>query len=85
MANKAINNDSLHTVEYISDIYIKEPKRALSLLDEAETGNLIPLNLIDELRSKAYRNMYMNKLAFLYAKKSFYLSERSAAFIENDD
>nr|WP_227472040.1 AraC family transcriptional regulator [Parabacteroides bouchesdurhonensis] len=71
MANKAINNDSLHTVEYISDIYIKEPKRALSLLDEAETGNLIPLNLIDELRSKAYRNMYMNKLAFLYAKKSY--------------
>ena len=45
-----------------------EPERALSLLDGAESKKTIPLRIIHELRSRVYRNMYMTKLAFLYAK-----------------
>ena len=50
-----------------------EPERALSLLDGAESKKTIPLRIIHELRSRVYRNMYMTKLAFLYAKKSYLL------------
>ena len=76
-ADKIINNDSLHTEKYIRDIYISNPKRALQLLDEAENGKKIPLHLINELRSLSYRNMYMNKLAFMYARKSYLLDSIS--------
>ena len=67
-ADKTIENDSLYTSEYISRIYMAEPERALSLLDGAESKKTIPLRIIHELRSRVYRNMYMTKLAFLYAK-----------------
>ncbi len=46
-----------------------EPERALSLLDGAESKKTIPLRIIHELRSRVYRNMYVTKLRFLYAKK----------------
>lgn len=65
------NRDSLYTEQYITSIYINEPERALKLLEKAETDKLLPLHIIDDLRSMAYRNMYMCKLAFIYAQKSY--------------
>ena len=60
-----------YTEEYIAKIYIEEPKRALQLLDEAENLNCMPSNMINDLRSRTYRNMYMNKSAFVYARKAY--------------
>ena len=76
-ADKTIENDSLYTSEYISRIYMAEPERALSLLDGAESKKTIPLRIIHELRSRVYRNMYMTKLAFVYARKSYLLDSIS--------
>lgn len=76
-ADKIIKNDSLYTEKYIRDIYISDPKRALELLDEAESRKVFSLRLIYELRSLSYRNMYMNKLAFMYARKSYLLDSIS--------
>ena len=76
-ADKIINNDSLYTEKYIRNIYISDPKRALELLDEAESKKAFSLRLIYELRSLSYRNMYMNKLAFMYARKSYLLDSIS--------
>lgn len=76
-ADKIINNDSLYTEKYIRDIYISNPKRALQLLDEAESRKAFSMRLINELRSLSYRNMYMNKLAFMYARKSYLLDSIS--------
>lgn len=76
-AEKTINNDSLYTEKYIRDIYISDPERALQLLDEAENRKVFSLQLINELRSLSYRNMYMNKLAFMYARKSYLLDSIS--------
>ena len=77
MAKDVASDDSLYTREYISQIYIAEPERALKLLDEAENrGTMLPY-LISDLRSMAYRNMYMNKLAFDYARKSYVLDSVS--------
>lgn len=72
-ADKTIHNDSLYTEKYIRDIYISDSKRALQLLDEAENRKTISLRVINELRSLSYSNMYMNKLAFMYAKKAYLL------------
>jgi AraC-like DNA-binding protein len=72
-ADKTIHNDSLYTEKYIRDIYISDSKRALQLLDEAENKETISLRVINELRSLSYSNMYMNKLAFMYAKKAYLL------------
>ena len=77
MAKDVASDDSLYTREYISQIYIAEPERALKLLDEAENrGTMLPY-LISDLRSIAYRNIYMNKLAFDYARKSYVLDSVS--------
>lgn len=72
-ADKTIHNDSLYTEKYIRDIYISDSKQALQLLDEAENRKTISLRVINELRSLSYSNMYMNKLAFMYAKKAYLL------------
>ncbi len=72
-ADKTIHSDSLYTEKYIRDIYISDSKRALQLLDEAESRKTISLRVINELRSLSYSNMYMNKLAFMYAKKAYLL------------
>ena len=72
-ADKTIHSDSLYTEKYIRDIYISNSKRALQLLDEAENRKTISLRVINELRSLSYSNMYMNKLAFMYAKKAYLL------------
>ena len=72
-ADKTIHSDSLYTEKYIRDIYISDSKRALQLLDEAENRKTISLRVIKELRSLSYSNMYMNKLAFMYAKKAYLL------------
>ncbi len=49
---------------------MSEPERALNLLEGAESKKTLPLRIINELRSKAYRNMYMTKLAFLCVQGS---------------
>ena len=72
MADEATNADSI-TTEYIRSIYIEKPKCALKLLDVAENKKSMPLRLIDELRSLSYRNLFMNKLAYVYARKSYVL------------
>ena len=72
MADEAVNTDSIIT-EYIRSIYIEKPKCALKLLDVAENKNSMPLRVIDELRSLSYRNLFMNKLAYVYARKSYVL------------
>ena len=60
---------------------MSEPERALNLLEGAESKKTLPLRIINELRSKAYRNMYMTKLAFCVCKEvifiRFHISERS--------
>ena len=72
MADEAVNTDSIIT-EYIRSIYIEKPKCALKLLDVAENKKSMPLRVIDELRSLSYRNLFMNKLAYVYARKSYVL------------
>ena len=85
MAKDVASDDSLYTREYISQIYIAEPERALKLLDEAENrGTMLPY-LISDLRSMAYRNMYMNKLAFDYARKSYVLDSVSLFCISENE
>ena len=76
-ADETVSDDSLYTAEYINSIYIAQPKRALQLLDEAENRKAIPLRIINELRSLSYSNMYMNKLAFMYARKAYLLDSIS--------
>ncbi len=72
MADEATNADSI-TTESIRSIYIEKPKCALKLLDVAENKKSMPLRVIDELRSLSYRNLFMNKLAYVYARKSYVL------------
>ena len=72
MADEDTNADSI-TTEYIRSIYIEKPKCALKLLDVAENKKSMPLRVIDELRSLSYRNLFMNKLAYVYARKSYVL------------
>lgn len=72
MADEATNADSI-TTEYIRSIYIEKPKCALKLLDVAENKKSMPLRVINELRSLSYRNLFMNKLAYVYARKSYVL------------
>ena len=72
MADEATHADSI-TTEYIRSIYIEKPKCALKLLDVAENKKSMPLRVIDELRSLSYRNLFMNKLAYVYARKSYVL------------
>lgn len=76
-ADKTMESDSLYTYKYINGIYMSEPERALNLLEGAESKKTLPLRIINELRSKAYRNMYMTKLAFVYARKSYLLDSIS--------
>ena len=76
-ADKTMESDSLYTYKYINGIYMSEPERALNLLEGAESKKTLPLHIINELRSKAYRSMYMTKLAFVYARKSYLLDSVS--------
>lgn len=68
-----IGSDSIYTEQYITKIYMSDPKLSLKLLDEAEDRKAMPLCLINDLRSMAYRQMYQNKLAFIYARKAYEL------------
>jgi hypothetical protein len=51
--------------------YMKDPVRTLQLLDKAEVNSAMPLNIVDELRSAVYRNMYRNKSALYYARRAY--------------
>ena len=69
--NVGDNSHMPYTEQYIKDIYISDPERALELLTEAEANNTMPIHQIDDLRSMVYRQMYQCKLAFLYARKAY--------------
>ena len=60
-----------YTREYIMKDYMKDPVRTLQLLDKAEVNSAMPLNIVDELRSAVYRNMYRNKSALHYARRAY--------------
>ena len=60
-----------YTREYIMKDYMKDPVRTLQLLDKAEVNSAMPLNVVDELRSVVYRNMYRNKSALYYARRAY--------------
>lgn len=60
-----------YTREYIMKDYMKDPVRTLQLLDKAEVNRAMPLNIVDELRSAVYRNMYRNKSALHYARRAY--------------
>ena len=60
-----------YTREYIMKNYMKDPVRTLRLLDNAEVNSAMPLNVVDELRSVVYRNMYRNKSALYYARRAY--------------
>ena len=60
-----------YTNEYIMKDYMKDPVRTLQLLDKAEVNSAMPLNIVDELRSAVYRNMYRNKSALHYARRAY--------------
>lgn len=60
-----------YTKEYIMKDYMKDPVRTLQLLDKAEVNSAMPLNIVDELRSAVYRNMYRNKSALHYARRAY--------------
>lgn len=60
-----------YTREYIMKDYMKDPVRTLQLLDKAEVNSAMPLNIVDELRSAVYRNMYRNKSALYYARRAY--------------
>ncbi len=61
----------IYTEQYITDIYMDEPKRALQLLDEAETKQALPLYMVDGLRSMVYSHLYQDKSAFHYARRAY--------------
>ena len=60
-----------YTREYIMKDYMKDPVRTLQLLDKAEVNSAMPLNIVDELRSAVYRNMYRHKSALYYARRAY--------------
>ena len=60
-----------YTREYIMKDYMKDPVRTLQLLDKAEVNSAMPLNIVDELRSAVYRNMYRNKSPHYYARRAY--------------
>lgn len=60
-----------YTKEYIMKDYMKDPVRTLQLLDKAGVNSAMPLNIVDELRSAVYRNMYRNKSALHYARRAY--------------
>ena len=60
-----------YTKGYIMKDYMKDPVRTLQLLDKAEVNSAMPLNIVDELRSAVYRNMYRNKSALHYARRAY--------------
>ena len=60
---KESGQSSLYTDQYITDIYMSEPDRALQLLDEAEKKKVMMPARINDLRSMVYRNRYQCKLA----------------------
>ncbi|MBS7040563.1 MAG: hypothetical protein KH153_11165 [Bacteroidales bacterium] len=69
--NKDDDSLSFYTEPYIMSIYISEPERALSLLNKAEALGTMSLSTINDLRSMSYRTLYMNKISYEYARKSY--------------
>lgn len=64
--------DSMFTFQYIQDISMTEPHRALEILDEAEKNNRIPMYEINNLRSMVYHNgLNEFQIALDYALKAW--------------
>lgn len=65
------STQDIYTERYIMDIYMDEPERALQLLDEAETKQVLPIYKVDDLRSMVYSYLYQDKSAFHYAHRAY--------------
>lgn len=65
------------TEEYINSIHIAQPDKALQLLDEAYRSQTIPRSIIMELKCEIYRNRYMARKAYQYAREAFLLDSLS--------
>lgn len=64
--------DSMFTFQYIQDISMTEPHRALEILDEAEKKNRIPMHEIYNLRGMVYHNgLNEFQIALDYALKAW--------------
>lgn len=64
--------DSMFTFQYIQDISMTEPHRALEILDEAEKNNRIPMHEIYNLRGMVYHNgLNEFQIALDYALKAW--------------
>lgn len=64
--------DSMFTFQYIQDISMTEPHRALEILDEAEKNNRIPMYEINNLRGMVYHNgLNEFQIALDYALKAW--------------
>lgn len=64
--------DSMFTLQYIQDISITEPHRALEILDEAEKNNRMPMHSINNLRGQVYHNgLSEYEIALDYALKAW--------------
>lgn len=64
--------DSIHSQEYIEKICLTEPYRALKLIDEMETRQMLPLYRLDNLRSAVYQNgLNMYRIALTYSLKVY--------------
>ena len=64
--------DSLYTAGYIQHIAFDEPRRALALLDTAETKRLLTPFEISDLRSMVYHNGLSHyKAAYTHARKAY--------------
>ncbi|WP_106828936.1 AraC family transcriptional regulator [Parabacteroides pacaensis] len=72
MGNGTHDKDTIHTWEYIENISITEPQRALQVIDEAEELGLIPQYHLDHLRSIVYQNgLNMYRYALTYSLKVY--------------
>ena len=68
----ATDNDTIHTREYIENISITEPQRALQVIDETEGLGLMPQYRLDHLRSMIYQNgLNMYRYALTFSLKAY--------------
>lgn len=68
----AQESDSMYTPSYIINISFSEPHRALTLINEMETYQPLPLYDLDNLRSSVHQNgLSMYRTALNYSLKTY--------------
>lgn len=71
-ADKTVTQpDSILNTEYITNIYLSEPRLALHLLDSAEASKTIPDFRINHLRSMVYGVLNMPRMGLHYGKLAY--------------